>query len=278
MIEIRNLNFSYSKKKPILKNVNLNLQSGNIFGLLGKNGAGKSTLLKNIAGLLFPRQGTVTVFGYHAHERLPQFLREIYIIPEEFSLPAFTIKKYVDIYAVFYPRFSQEQFYHSLEEFKLNPKEKLTTLSYGQKKKVIIGFGLASNCNLLLMDEPTNGLDIPSKSQFRKIVAAAATEERCFIISTHQVKDVENLIDPIIILDQGEIIFHQTFENVSKRLAFAVQQELVEDEQVVYAQSVLGGYSVVTENRTGEEGSIDLEILFNSITSGTDKINQIFKN
>ena len=277
MIEIENLTFSYSKKRPVLKNLNLELQPGNIFGLLGKNGAGKSTLLKNIAGLLFPKQGSVKVLGHPTHLRLPQFLREIYVIPEEFSLPSFTINQYVDIYSVFYPRFSKDQFYRSLEEFKLDPKEKLTALSYGQKKKVIIGFGLASNCNLLLMDEPTNGLDIPSKSQFRKIVASSATEERCFIISTHQVKDVENLIDPIVIMDQGEIIFHQTFEMVSKKLAFEVQQELVDSEHIVYSQSVLGGYSVVTENRTGEEGSIDLEILFNSITSSTDKIHQIFK-
>ena len=148
MIEIENLTFSYSKKRPVLKNLNLELQPGNIFGLLGKNGAGKSTLLKNIAGLLFPKQGSVKVLGHPTHLRLPQFLREIYVIPEEFSLPSFTINQYVDIYSVFYPRFSKDQFYRSLEEFKLDPKEKLTALSYGQKKKVIIGFGLASNCNL----------------------------------------------------------------------------------------------------------------------------------
>lgn len=276
MIEIKNLYFSYSKKKQIINDLSLDLQPGNIYGLLGKNGAGKSTLLKNIAGLLFPKKGSLKVFDQEAKDRLPDILREVYFIPEEFSLPNFTIKQYIDIYSVFYPRFSQEQFYNALDEFNLTKDEKLNALSYGQKKKVIIGFGLASNCNLLLMDEPTNGLDIPSKSKFRKIVASSVSDERCFIISTHQVKDVEKLIDPIIIMDEGEILFHQTFEAVSKRLTIDIYKEVIEDDKLIYSQSVLGGYSVVTENESGIEGNIDLEILFNSITSSKDKIHQIF--
>ncbi len=278
MIEIKNLNYGYSKKKQILNDLSLELKPGNIYGLLGKNGAGKSTLLKNIAGLLYPKQGSVSVRGIPAMDRNPNILEDIYFIPEEFSLPSFSIKQFIDIYSVFYPNFSQEQFYTALKEFDLESTEKLNALSHGQKKKVIIGFGLASNCNLLIMDEPTNGLDIPSKSQFRKIVASSVTDDRCFIISTHQVKDVENLIDPIVIMDAGEILFHQTVEEVSKKLSFEVQKKLEDEEQLVYAQSVLGGYSVVRENESGIEGNIDLEILFNSIISSKEKIHQIFKN
>ncbi len=278
MIDIKNLNFGYSKKKQILNDLSLELKPGNIYGLLGKNGAGKSTLLKNIAGLLFPKDGNVTVNGIEAKDRNPNILKDIYFIPEEFSLPSLTIKQFIDIYSVFYPNFSQDQFYNALKEFNLDSKEKLNALSHGQKKKVIIGFGLASNCNLLIMDEPTNGLDIPSKSQFRKIVASSVTEDRCFIISTHQVKDVENLIDPIVIMEAGEILFHQTVEQVSKKLSFETHKKLEDADKLVYSQSVLGGYSVVTENQSGIEGNIDLEILFNAITSSKEKIHQIFNN
>jgi len=277
MVEIKNLDFSYSKRLPILNDLNLDLVPGNIYGLLGKNGAGKSTLLKNIAGLLFPKKGEVSVLGFNAPDRIPQFLQEIYFIPEEFELPSFTISKYADIYSAFYPKFDLQQFDQIMEEFKLDQSRKLTALSYGQKKKVIIGFGLATNCSLLLMDEPTNGLDIPSKSQFRKIVASSISEDRCFIISTHQVKDVENLIDPLIIMDEGEIIFLQTMEAITNKLAFEVKKELTDEDQIVFYQSNLGGYQIVRENNAGVDSHIDLEILFNSITSNIEKINQVFK-
>ncbi|MDN5201330.1 ABC transporter ATP-binding protein [Fulvivirgaceae bacterium BMA10] len=278
MIEINDLTFCYTRKKTILRDVNLNLPSGNVYGLLGKNGAGKSTLLKNIAGLLFPTDGECKVLDYRSKDRLPDFLREIYFIPEEFHLPALSIKRYVDIYSSFYPRFNKDQFSGYLEEYQLQPSEKLTALSYGQKKKIIIGFGLATNCALLIMDEPTNGLDIPSKSQFRKIVASSVTEDRSFIISTHQVRDVESLIDPIIILDEGEIIFNQYFEQVSKKLSFEVTPQKMNDDDILFSQSILGGYSVVMENKTGIETEADLEVLFNTIISDPKRINQIFED
>lgn len=278
MIDVKQLDFSYSKKRKILNGLNLHMEPGNIYGLLGKNGAGKSTLLKNLGGLLFPKSGSVSVLGYPTQSRFPQFLREIYFIPEEFELPEMRIRRYVDLNAPFYPGFDLDQFNTILREFDLDDNLKLTSLSYGQKKKVIIGFGLASNCKFLIMDEPTNGLDIPSKSLFRRIVASSVTDERCFVISTHQVKDVENMIDPILIMDKGEIIFHQSLDSVSRSLRFTKEKDLGEDSDVIYSESTMGGHLVIRTNSEGPEDRVDLELLFNAVSSDSALINKAFNH
>ena len=278
MIQINGLSFRYSPKKSVFDQLSLTLPSGNIYGLLGKNGAGKSTLLKIISGLLFPTHGNLEVVGFRPKDRYPQFLNEIYLVTEEFHLPALKIEQYLRLYSPFYPRFNRSLFDEYINEFKLPRDQKLTALSYGQKKNFLLSFGLATDCKLLILDEPTNGLDIPSKSQFRKIVANAIHEDRSFIISTHQIRDMENLIDPIIILDEGKIVFFENYETISKKLSITRQTELPNNNILVYAESYLGAYTVVTENKTMEETSMNLEILFNAVVCNKSKINEIFKH
>lgn len=277
MIQIDNLSFSYSSKNQLFEQFSLTLPSGNIYGLLGKNGAGKSTLLKLITGLLFPERGNVNVLGYRPKDRYPQFLSEIYLVTEEFYLPAVIIRDYVNFYSPFYPRFNSVLFEAYIGEFGLAKNQKLSTLSYGQKKNFLLSFGLATNCKLMVLDEPTNGMDIPSKSQFRKLVANAIDEDRCFIISTHQARDMENLIDPIIIIDEGEIVFFQSYEQISKRLTISKQKEIQNTRDVIYFEQSLGGYTVVKENTTMDETNMNLEILFNTVISSKERINNIFK-
>src|SRR6186713_469867 len=189
MISIQNLSFSYRKNKPLFEGLNLQLEAGHIYGLLGKNGAGKSSLLKQMAGLLFPQAGACKVMGYEARYRQPGFLSNLFMVPEEFYLPQVSIKSYLKTYAPFYPDFDNKAFNTYLTEFQIPLDQRLTEMSYGQKKKVLISFALAANTKVLIMDEPTNGLDIPSKSQFRKVIAAAVSDEKCIVISTHQVRD-----------------------------------------------------------------------------------------
>ncbi len=277
MIQINGLSFAYSPKKSVLDQLSLALPSGNIYGLLGKNGAGKSTLLKIISGLLFPTYGNLEVVGFRPKDRYPQFLNEIYLVTEEFHLPSIKIEQYLSLYSPFYPRFNRSLFDEYINEFKLPRDQKLTALSYGQKKNFLLSFGLATDCKLLILDEPTNGLDIPSKSQFRKIVANAIHEDRSFIISTHQVRDMENLIDPIIIMDEGKIVLFENYESISKKLSITRQAELPDNNTLVYAESYLGAYTVVTENTSMEETSMNLELLFNAVVSNKSKINEIFK-
>ncbi len=276
MIQIKNLSFDYGKRKPVFRNLNLTLSAGNVYGLLGKNGAGKSSLLRNIAGLLFPTAGTCEVNGYTAQDRLPSFLQELYFLPEEFHTPAVKIKEFVDTYAPFYPNFSRKQFLEYLEEFQLSDNEKFTELSLGQKKKALIGFALSTNTKVLLMDEPTNGLDIPSKSQFRKIIASVATDERIIIISTHQVRDLDSLIDPIIILDNSEVLLHANTEEISEKLCFKNVTTVSNHENVLYSEHSLKGFSVVTQNIAREHSKTDLELLFNATLTNSEKIKTIF--
>ncbi|RZL15168.1 MAG: ABC transporter ATP-binding protein, partial [Pedobacter sp.] len=220
MIQINKLNFGYSKKRVLFKDISLKLSAGHIYGLLGKNGAGKSTLLKNIAGLVYPQSGTMNVMGSDPVKREPSLLSEIFFVPEEMYLPAVSIDSFVKTNAPFYKNFDHNYFSTLLSEFDVPAGQKLINMSYGQKKKLVICFGLASQTKLIIMDEPTNGLDIPSKAQFRKIMASALTEERCIIISTHQVRDLDNLIDTVIMLDENKIALMASVEEITSKLSF----------------------------------------------------------
>ena len=277
MIEIQKMSFAYRKQKQLFDNLSVEAPPGNIYGLLGKNGAGKTTLLKIIAGLRFPLDGTVKVFDNIPQQRDPHFLQEVCFIPEQLYVPPVKISVYEKMNAAFYPKFSSEEFDTYLKEFKLNKDMKLSKLSFGQKKKVLLSFGLATNSRLLILDEPTNGLDIPSKSQFRQLIAGAINEERIFIISTHQVRDLGNLIDPIIILDEGKVIFNETVERINKQLYFRMEYFNAEPQDVLYAERITGGYMCVNENVIGEDSEIDLEVLFNAVTQNKEKMGEIFR-
>lgn len=279
MIEMKNLSFSYGRRQKVFDDLDLSIPGGNIYGLLGKNGAGKTTLLRLISGLLFPDAGTCNVLEYHPTERLPNFLADLFFIPEEIYIPQKTIEGFINTYAPFYPKFDRSEFDHFLGEFGLSTNRQMKELSYGQKKKVMLGFGLATNSRILILDEPTNGLDIPSKSQFRQLIAGAINEERTFIISTHQVRDMANLIDPIIILDEGKIIFHESLEEITRKVRFDVQFDAPDESSIIYSERVPGGYMTVSKaenpNDFGEE--VDVEVLFNAVTRQPALFAQLFK-
>ena len=275
MINFKNVDFSYGKRVPLLTNLNLQIAPGHIHGLLGKNGEGKSTLLRLIAGLLFPQKGTIDVFDFNPSKRNPEMLREIYFIPEELPEFPLSVEEFAKIYAPFYPKFNHEQFEYLLNELD-SKRWKVNKLSYGQKKKVFIAFGLAANTKLLLMDEPTNGLDIPSKGQFRRMVASAIDDDRCMIISTHQVRDLDNLIDNIIVMNDHEIVFNEPIENITDKLLFKLSDTNEKGASVIYSEETLRGYHQVRENLNGEECKLDIELLFNSTLADTQRIKEIF--
>jgi len=265
MIKLSNLNFGYSRKSLLFKNLNLELEVGHIYGLLGKNGAGKSTLLKNMAGLVFPISGSCKVNGYDTADRLPAFLQELFFIPEEVYLPTLTARGFVESSGQFYPKFDHAGFYSMMEEFDVPADKLLSKLSFGQQKKVMIAFGLATNTSLLVMDEPTNGLDIPSKVQFRKIIAAALTEHRCIIISTHQVRDLDSLIDTIVVIHDREIILNKSLEEVSERIQFSTLAN-ANKAGILYQEETDFGINTISINNSENYSKVDMELLFNAIT------------
>ncbi len=275
MIQIKDLTFGYTKSKPLFSQMNLSVEGGNIYGLLGKNGAGKTTLLKLAAGLLFPEKGTVSVLGSEAGKRKVSALSGMYYLPEEIYLPRMSGKSYTKIFSPFYPGFSTEQYNRSLEEFELDEGETLTEMSYGQKKKFLLTFGMATNCTLMLFDEPTNGLDIPAKSKFRKLLASNLTDDASYIISTHQVRDVENLIDPVIILHNRKIVFQKNSFQIAQRLSVKLYKEQPA-EGVLHAEKVLGGYAVLGERTDEEESHVDIELLFNAVIKNPHSVNRLF--
>ncbi len=259
-------------------NLDLKLLPGNIYGLLGRNGAGKTTLLKLMAGLVFPRHGQSVVADYQSKNRVPACLENICFIPEEYHLPSVRIDRYISINAPFYSGFDYDKLEWLLREFQLQPGHKLHQLSFGQKKKFLLAFGLSTSARLLLMDEPTNGLDIPSKSQFRRVITASVNEEQCVLISTHQVRDLENLIDPVIIIENGKIIFNRGVDEISSALVFETIPVIRENMRPIYHEEQLGGYQAIMPNIHGRDSRLDIELLFNGVIANPEVINYAFKS
>ena len=269
MIEVRNISFKYAGGHSLVfDDFSLTLKANNIYGLLGKNGTGKSTLLYLIAGLLRPKNGTVCFDSVETKKRRPETLQEIFIVPEEFDLPSMSLRQYVKINASFYPRFSQEVLEACLDDFELSMDVKLNALSMGQKKKVFMAFALATNTKVLLMDEPTNGLDIPSKSQFRKVVAQYMTEDRTLIISTHQVHDVEQLLDHILILSQQKLLLDASVADISEKYTFEYRTP-DQMADALYAEPSLQGNAVIAPRKADSaETQVNPELLFNAVNEG----------
>ena len=276
MLQINNISFGYNKKRGnLFSDFSLNLEAGNVYGLLGKNGAGKSTLIYLMTGLLTPQAGTVTMDGENVRHRLPKTMSDIFLVPEEFDLPRLTLKQYVKINAPFYPHFSMEDMQRYLDIFEMggDMKVKLHSLSMGQKKKVFMAFAFATNTRALIMDEPTNGLDIPSKSQFRKLVSTGMTDEKMMLISTHQVRDISDILDHVVIIDQSKVLLNAGFADVMSKVAFRPLRD--GDQPIFVLQSPFGPLAAVPAD-AGEETAVDLEMLFNATLQNPAAINQLF--
>lgn len=268
MIQIKDLHFSYpGSSHKVFDGLDMTLEPGGIYGLLGRNGQGKSTLLYLMSGLLRAGERAVQFAGMDMRKRLPEALQEIFIVPEEYDLPRMSMKQFIDINRKFYPRFSEEVLYNSLHDFEMPNEIDLKALSMGQKKKVYMSFALAANTRLLLMDEPTNGLDIPSKSLFRKAVANNMADDRALVISTHQVHDVEALLDHILILDDSRLKCNASVSEITKKYSFEFRQPSEMTDDVIYAEPSLQGNAVIVPRHEGSaETQLNLELFFNAVT------------
>ncbi len=274
MIEVKNITFKYGGGlAPVFTDFSLTLKENCIYGLLGKNGTGKSTLLYLICGMLRPSKGSITVDGMESKRRLPEMLSEIFLVPEEFDFPAMSLQSYVQLNEPFYPRFNREVLKKCLSAFELSDDLKLNSLSMGQKKKVYMSVALAAGTKLLLMDEPTNGLDIPSKTQFRRVIAENMTDDRTLIISTHQVHDVEALLDHVVMMEQSRLLLDASISDITDKYAFEFRNPQQMGSDVVYAEPSLQGAAVVAERNGREETAVNLELLFNAVALGKINLN-----
>ena len=273
MITTKNLTFGYSSKRNVLKSITLELGEGHIHGLLGCNGIGKTTLLKIICGIMRPTEGEVLVDGIVPSTRKPQLFSELMIIPEEFSLPNISLECYAKVTSPLYPRFDMGQMRGYCQELGVDVSERLHSMSMGQRKKAYIAFALACNVKMLIMDEPTNGLDIPSKSVFRRLLAGYVDDSRMVLISTHQVADVEQLLDNIVILDGEGVALNATTAEICRRLKFG---RAAEGDSVIYSERTIAGDMAVMESDGEDDTQLNIELLFNATSANRAAIVKLF--
>ena len=279
MIKVEDLSFSYGRRKTkVLDGFSMSLNKGSVYGLLGKNGTGKSTLLYLMAGLLRPQTGKVYYKGVDVTLRKPTTLQDMFLVPEEFALPNVSMKQYVKLNVPFYPHFSDELLKACLRDFDMNEDIHLGELSMGQKKKAFMCFALATNTSLLMMDEPSNGLDIPSKSQFRKVIASGMTDDKAVIISTHQVRDIDSLLDHVLIMDGSELLLNESVATICEKLYFAEQGMNEPTDGALYVQPSVQGNSVILPNESYEESKMNLEVLFNAMLAERVKMQSMFNH
>lgn len=275
MITIKDLGFTYGdKSKFVLRNINMKLEEGRIYGLLGENGVGKTTLLTLLCGLKKPQTGSIDIDGHNPFDREPSFLSDQYYLRDEVAPMNMKAIDYARNYGRFWENFDMDKFMEIMQILETDPQQKMTAMSFGQLKKTYISFALACNTKFLFMDEPTNGLDIPSKAQFRKAVTRYTREDSTLVISTHQVRDLENIIDPIIILDRQEVLINATLQEITEKLYFDYTSEKRED--ALYCEMIPGGSIQVCLNNTGEESKIDIEALFNTVLKHKEYIRTTF--
>lgn len=272
MITLKEASISYKRNKPVLENINQDIQPGRIYGLLGKNGEGKTTLLNVLSGQLFLNKGTCRIFGEDISQRSVNQLQQLFLLPEEITVPEVTGMQYIHMYAPFYPTFRDDIMKACFESFEVDFSTRLNKMSQGQRKKIAITLALSVHTPLLLMDEPTNGLDIPSKEVFRKLLAAFTDETQTIIISTHQVRDLESLIDSVIIINDKEILLNNSLEEIGQKLFFGIVKP---EEQVLYKSQTPFGLLGVRENHQEEESNVSLEQLFNAAILQPEEIKRI---
>lgn len=273
MIEIKDLAFSYGKT-PVLKNITTTLEEGRIYGLLGENGVGKTTFLTLLCGLKRVESGSIVTDGENPFDRTPSLLRNQFYLPDEVLPVAARAEVFAKDRGQFWPGYDHSRFLEIMNGFENDPSRKMNQMSAGQLKKTYISLALACGCRYIFMDEPTNGLDIPSKTQFRSAVMKYTSDDSTIVISTHQVRDLENIIAPIIILDRQDVLLNATVEEITGRLFFDYGTHLRDGS--LYSEQLPGGFVQVCPNTTGEDSKINIEALFNAVHKNKEAIKNMF--
>lgn len=275
MIEIKDLAFSYGKT-PILKSITTTLEEGRIYGLLGENGVGKTTLLTLLCGLKKVCSGSITTDGENPFDRTPTLLQNQFYLPDEVLPVAMKAECFAKERGAFWPDYDHSKFLEIMKEFENDPAKKMNQMSAGQLKKTYISLALACGCKYIFMDEPTNGLDIPSKTQFRSAIMKYTSDDSTIVISTHQVRDLENIIDPIIILDRQDVLLNASVEEITSKLYFDYGTQL--HPESLYSEQLPDGFIQVYPNTTGEDSKINVEALFNAVHKNKELIKGMFSN
>ena len=275
MITISELGFTYARKSTVFSGLSLSIPAGRSVGVLGANGVGKTTLIKLLAGLVSPSQGALTILGFTPRERSAEFYQNLFVVPEESELPPISGDAYVARFSVFYSTFDAQQFKTLANQFDINCEKRLTEMSLGQKKKFLVAFAIATRCKVILMDEPTNGLDIPAKAQFRNMVVQHQTDEQTFLICTHQVRDLESIIDSVVMMNEQHAHWFD-LGDLPDKISQVVNP--AHGTNILHSEQRMGTQLAIIEGGQAQATDIDLELLFNTFHTNYDGlINAISK-
>lgn len=296
MIQIDGLVFSYGGRR-VYDCLSLELKDGAVCGLLGRNGAGKTTLMRLVAGLLKCGDGRITVDGWVPFDRRPEFLDNVYFVPESFNAPDMPVADYAGSYGTFYSNYDGDAMMDYLHAFEVDPRARFRKLSSGQKKKALIAFALSLNTKLLLLDEPGNGLDIPSKLCLRRMIAEYIRPDRTVVLSTHQVRDIDDIVDHVTVIDSGRLLLNSSIEGIAGKVTFEVSGEVMPDAlfsdrtasgivnivpgilpgSCTSGDGMPGGGGAGTGGKEGsasERKGVDLEVLFNACIYGRGRFSE----
>ncbi|HBG4247444.1 TPA: ABC transporter ATP-binding protein [Clostridioides difficile] len=222
MIEIKNVSKTYKRMQGLkirkieaLKNVSFNIEKGKITALLGINGVGKSTMLKAIAGLINIDSGEIRIDGEKINEKVYNKLAFVPDVQSHFSNT--TIKETFEFMEIFYSKWNKEKSKEMMDIFKLDEDEIIDNLSKGNIARVKLILGFCQEPEYILLDEPFTGIDLFKREEFIGVIAQYMEENQAIIITTHEIVEIESLVDEVVILDEGQIITSFNAEELRER-------------------------------------------------------------
>lgn len=213
-IKFENLRHFYGKK-VIYDSLNLEIQEGIVFGILGKNGVGKSTLINILMGYLKPQSGRCLIYGENSHDLSNELKKEIALLHEGFIAYDFMkISEYEKFLSSFYERWNKEVFYDLVDLMKLNHSQKLSTLSFGQKSQVVLGGIFAQDAKVLILDDYSMGLDAGYRRLFINYLKEhIRNKNKTVLITSHTMNDLDGLLDEFIIKQRDATVYRDTMEH-----------------------------------------------------------------
>lgn len=268
MVLIEELVFGYGGRM-LYDGMSMAFADGAVYGLLGRNGAGKTTLMKLVAGLLKCCGGRIEVDGRIPYRRSPEFLDRICFVQESACVPDMRVLEYASSVGSFYSGYDREAFLRFVNELEVDPHARLGRLSFGQKKKAVLSLALSLNTSLLLLDEPGNGLDITSKQCFRRLLSDWASEGRTVVLSTHNVRDVADMVTHVAVIDRGNLLVNMSVAGIWEKVASVRSSSFIRD--ALFSEKVPGGYVNIVrrdhEDAVGQ-GGVDIEAFFDACVIG----------
>lgn len=259
MIEINNL-YKNLGNKEILKNINLKIEKGSIFGIIGPNGSGKTTLINTIVGAYKADSGSIEIMGEDIYEKI-NMKEEIAFVEDENSIFSnYKVKDVISFYSRAYKNFNKERFNTLNNIFKIDEKYRISKLSRGMKKILFIMIGFSIMPKIIILDEPTIGLDPLIKNQFINLILEEVAERNTTIlITSHNLDELERICDSIAIINKGEIKYTSSLDNMKeniKKLQVMFKEDTLLDleswNEVIKVKRIGRVYSIVVKNYTKE--------------------------